>query len=511
MTPSTLDRLITWLSPARGAARLVARARIEGLTRAVATYDGAARTHRTQGRWVTGGSANREIRPALVRLRDVSRDHGRNNAYAARAVATIVSNTVGEGIIPTIEAKSSRFEAAVQGLVNSHLRTPAIDFDGRHNLSGLQALVMRTVVEAGECLVLRQRTSSAMRLPLAFQIRVLEPEFLDWTKDGPLPDGAFRVQGVEFDKYGRRVAYWLYKEHPGDTRFLLTISSVRVPAEDVLHIYRVDRPGQARGVPWGSPAFMTLTDLQEYEEAELVRQKIAACFAVFFTDEGGQTKLADAAATAAADKSADGRPIDMLEPGLIQRLPPATDVKFATPPLTTGYPDYVRAQLRRVAVGYGVPYETLAGDLSQVNFSSGRMGWLEFQRSVDQWRWHMLIPHLCEPIGRWFREAAMPALNMRSDFSLSWTPPRREMIDPAKEIGAARDAIRAGLSSRSEELRKLGYDPDMVEADLAAENARGDALGLKFDSDGRFPMNAPAPGAAAPTLKTDARSDNVAD
>jgi lambda family phage portal protein len=232
---------------------------------------------------------------------------------------------------------------------------------------------------------------------------------------------------------------------------------------------------------------------------------------VFFTDEGGQTKLADAAATAAADKSADGRPIDMLEPGMIQRLPPATDVKFASPPMTAGYPDYVRAQLRRVAVGYGVPYETLAGDLSQVNFSSGRMGWIEFQRSVDQWRWHMLIPHLCEPIGRWFCEAATPALNMRSDFSLSWTPPRREMIDPAKEIAASRDSVRAGLSSRSEELRKLGYDPDKVEADLAAENKRADALGLKFDSDGRFPMNAPVPGAGDPTLKTDARSDNVAD
>ena len=509
MTPSTLDRLVAWLSPERGAARMAARARIEGLTRAVATYDGAARTHRTQGRWVTGGSANREIRPALVRLRDVSRDHGRNNAYAARAVATIVGNTVGEGIIPTVAA-GKRLEAAVQGLINAHLRSTAIDFDGRNTLAGLQALVMRTVVESGECLVVRNRTASTLRLPLPFQVRVLEPEFLDWTKDGPLPDGAFLVQGVEFDKDGRRVAYWLHREHPGDTRFLLTLNSARVPADDVLHVYRVDRPGQARGVPWGAPAFMTLTDLQEYEEAELVRQKIAACFAVFFTDEGGQTKLADAAATAAADRTLDGRPIDMLEPGMIQRLPPATDVKFATPPMTAGYPDYVRAQLRRVAVGYGVPYETLAGDLSQVNFSSGRMGWVEFQRSVDQWRWHMLIPHLCEPIGRWFREAAIHALDGRDAFAIDWTPPRREMIDPAKEIAAARDSVRAGLSSLSEELRKLGYDPDQVEADLAAENRRADALGLKFDSDGRFPMNAPMPGVADPAANADARADNAA-
>ena len=88
--------------------------------------------------------------------------------------------------------------------------------------------------------------------------------------------------------------------------------------------------------------------------------------------------------------------------------------------------------------------------------------------------------------------------------------PRREMIDPAKEIAAARDSVRAGLSSRSEELRKLGYDPDQVEADLAAENRRADALGLKFDSDGRFPMNAPMPGVADPAANADARADNAA-
>jgi len=59
------------------------------------------------------------------------------------------------------------------------------------------------------------------------------------------------------------------------------------------------------------------------------------------------------------------------------------------------------------------------------------------------------------------------------------------MIEPQKEIAASRDAIRNGFSSRSFETRRLGHDPEEIEAEIAEENARADELELAFDSDPR--------------------------
>lgn len=485
---SLLDRAIGAISPQRAASRLAARARIEGLTRATSLYDGAARTHRTAGKRISTSDANAEILYAASRLRDVSRDLGRNNPYAARAVAGIASNVVGSGIIPSVTGVSARRKKALQALIYEHLDTTAIDLEGRNTLYGLQSLAMRTVVESGEALIVRYRPKASLRLPVPLQVRVLEPDFLDQNRNGPMAGGNVCFQGIEFDPEGRRAAYWLYPEHPHGVGYRRYGTSKRVPADDVIHVYRVDRPGQARGIPWAAPVVMTLWDLADYEDAELLRQKIAACFAVFWIDrDSGQPTFNPDGSVA----SSGGAPVDMLEPGMITRIDGASDIKFATPPLTTGYADFQRCGVRRCAVGYGVPYDLISGDLSQENFSGGRRGWLEFQRSIDTWRGHMLIPHACVGIGRWFLEAATIPLNGPTGARLDWTPPRREMIKPSEDIAAARDAIRAGLSSRSEEQRKFGHDPEVLEAEIAEDNRRADLADLKFDSDGRFPANAP--------------------
>ena len=61
-------------------------------------------------------------------------------------------------------------------------------------------------------------------------------------------------------------------------------------------------------------------------------------------------------------------------------------------------------------------------------------------------------------------------------------------------------AIRAGLTSRSEAISAYGYDAEDVDREIAADNARADALGLVFDSDPRHDQApaSPATGSAQP-------------
>jgi len=474
-----LDRTIAAVNPRAGVRRAAAR---EALT---LHYDGAARTHRTSWKQIGGTSANTEIQMSLDRLRNVCRDFGRNNPIASNIHAEIQGHVIGAGIIPSVKAGNKKQKAALQSLIEDHLDTTAIDYDGRTNLSGLQSLAMRTVVESGEVLIVRYVPPASLRLPVPLQIRVIEGDYLDVRRHGSLPDGNICFQGIEFTPQGQRVAYWLYDEHPGGGITWKFPDSHRVPASEVRHLYRADRPGQQRGVPWGAPGIMTMWDLANYEEAELMRQKIAACFAVFFTgpDTGGL------GASAAAGKTNAGNPIERLEPGMIQALPSGSTVTTASPQMMQGFRDFEMAYIRKICMGYGVPYEVGSGDLSQVSFISGRLGRIGFNIKIDQWRWHMLVPQMCDGIGRWFIQAAVIARGpLSSNPKLTWTPPAREMVSPKDEIPPIRDAIRAGLTSRSEAARSLGCDPELIETEQAEENTRADTLGLRFDSDGRVPF-----------------------
>jgi capsid protein len=231
---------------------------------------------------------------------------------------------------------------------------------------------------------------------------------------------------------------------------------------------------------------MTLWDLKDYEEAELIRQKVAACFAAFETDPAGPGTLGGAVNTSKA-----GSPVDVLEPGLIHKMAPGHTITFATPPQVQGYADFVRMNQRKVASALGVPFNEIASDDSQENFASSRRGYLVFHRLIEVWRWQSCIPQFCDPICSWFLDAATVPLGGPARATMDHTPPRRELISPKEEVPMMRDMVRSGFQSRSETIRTLGYDPDAVEAEIAAENARADAQKLSFDSDGRRPQAGP--------------------
>jgi lambda family phage portal protein len=476
-----LDRTIGYIDPIKGAKRAEARARISRIDQTKALYDAASLSRRTQGWRAVGTDANYETRLGNVRLRDAARDMCRNNAFASRAKATLAHNVVGAGIVPRVTTKNDKRTAEVFALIKNHFENSEIDIERRQNLYGIQNLAMQTIVESGEVLIRKRPRKIQNRFDLPFQLQVLEPDYLDSWTDGELPSGNLVVQGVEFNRMGERVAYYLYDRHPGGWTGVGQMRGNRIPAANVAHIYRVDRPGQVRGVSWFAPVMLRMRDFADYTDAQLMRQKIAACFAAFITTvEGFVPAPADG-----LEKTPSGFPIEQFEPGMIERLREGETISFATPPLTTDFGQYSTVTLREIAAGLNITYEALTGDLTNVNYSSGRMGWLEYQRSIDSWRWNMLMPMFMDPLAVWTEDAIAVMTGSDEPFLLDWTPPRREMIDPSTEIESAGRSIRLGLSSRSEEIRRNGYDPLQVDNELAQDNDRADRLGLILDSDPR--------------------------
>lgn len=439
-------------------------------------YDGAGKGRRYDGWRTSPTGPNAEARGALRILRDRSRDLARNNPWASRAIAAVTSNVVGWGISYAIRHPSKQVRDRLTGLAKRHLDTTAIDAAGGDALPGLQRLAMRSIAEGGEVLLRRRRRFSRDGLPLPFQVQLLESDHLDQLREGPVDNGGYIVQGVEYDQIGRKVAYWLYPQHPGETGYLASYgkiamfgSSVRVPAEDVIHCFRTDRVGQNRGVPWLAAAMMTIRDLADFEDAKLLQQKVAACFAVIETTPDG-------------DEAAITNPLlDMIEPGMVYQSTPGRTITVVDPPNAGDFDPFTKSQLRKIAACVPVPYEVLSGNLSDVNYSSGRMGWLEFQRTIEEWRWLMLIPKVCGGIAKWFLDDAAVIVAGAQDATFEWHPPPRAMIDPSKEIAANLEAVSGGLTTWSRLLREQGYDPEEHFAEYGEDMARIEPFKLASD------------------------------
>lgn len=498
MKMNILDRAISYIDPARGAARVAHRKRAEMLQNA---FDGASSSHRNASRRYLPGDANSALRSAAKRLRYNARHMERNHPLAARGISVLASNLVGGGIIPAVTGvRSAARRDALQALMNDHCDTVMIDAAERQNLYGLQGTAVKAAIRDGESLMVRRRARAAEGLPLPFQITVLEADFFDERVHGKLANGNIGIEGIEVDPRGKVVAYHLYDRHPGDMTVFSNNTSTRYLAEDVVHLYRIDRPGQAHGVSWLAPVMVRLGDLEDTKDAYILRQKIAACFAAFVTRTAGAGEPED---IGSPDSTAGNR-LETVEPGMIEYLEQGETVTFGSPAQVGDLPAFFQVNGRDIAVGLGMTYEALTGDLSGVNFSSGRMGWLEFHRNLNTWTEQMLRPQMCDKIGQWIIDGLRLVVAVPDTLRINHVPPRREMIDPSKELKAAADAVRAGLGTRSAFLRGQGEDPEKVDAERAEELAREKKLGLTYDTN-----SPPKPAAPAAVPQTEEDQANA--
>jgi lambda family phage portal protein len=486
MKRSLLDKTIEFVSPRAALQRYSNQARLdvvrnnfEKIKKAQQRkYDGASKGRHYHGWYSAELSANQEVLQSLSLLRNRSRDLGRNNAYAINATRVISNNVVGIGIIPSPRGIRDSQLKVIKDQWSEWAGKTICDYDDMNTFYGLQWLIMKTIIESGECLVRRVRGTSKDEVPLRLQL--LDGDFIDTAVHNGVwqTDNTITYYGIKFNRQGRRLGYWIFKGHPnefgGESEF--------VDAKEICHLYEVERAGQIRGVPMSCGVMLRLKDLEDYEFTERTRAKVAASFAVFVTEDSVEST-----------NSGETPQLEKIEPGSIEYLPPGKSISVAQPPTTAGYSDYVKSNLRGISAGFGASYESLTNDYSNVNFSSGRMGWLEMNKNVERLQWNLMVARFCDKVYPWFIEAIQLAgyIPLSATPKVTWTPPRREMIDPLKEAQAIKEQMRAGMISWQEVVRMNGYVPEELMAELKKDKEMWDKLQLMPTSDARFDSNRP--------------------
>lgn len=481
-------------------------------------YEGAT-TGRRLGTWSTTRDAVNSVwYQSADQLVARSRDLARKDGWAGKAIEEWVGNAVGNGIKPQSLHPDEATKTKIQTLWTQFVAE--CDADGVTDYYGFQALAFRSMVEGGECFVRKHLRSMDWGLAVPLQLQLMEAEQLPFYLARPTPEtpqGNVVRASIEFDQQKRRTAYYFYKDHPGERLFFPNyMDLIRVPADEIMHLFRPLRPGQLRGIPWLANALVRLWELDQYDDAELLRKKFAAMMMAFiirqnpedpfFGNEQGGPEATDAGGS--TGEETPGVQVAHLEAGTMMDLEPGEDVKFTDPADVGGnYEAFERQTLLRIGAGLGLPYDLLTGDLSQTSYSSIRAGMLSFRRLCEQIQYGVFIHQFCRPVWRAFIEAAVLAGELdardyqknRADYlAVQHHTSKWPWVDPEKDVKAEILAIRAGLKSRSMSINETGEDEEEVDRQIAKDNERADQLELVFDSDPR--KTAPPAGGAGGTL-----------
>jgi len=467
-------------------------------------HDAAGSGRRMRG-WMPSAAGPNRVNSGSASLRNRARDAARND-WAGRAIPQRwASNLVGTGIIARPKTKDAALKQTLVDLWDDWLEV--CDADGMLDGYGQQNMVAHNWIQSGEVFIRLRPRRPEDGLPVPLQMQVLESDMVP-AADSMAPNGNTILQGIEFNAFGQRVAYHMLRNHPGDG-IGDTSTTVRVPAEFVIHVYEPTRPGQLRGVSELAPILARLRGVGDFDDAVLERQKIANLFTGFLEKPPSSTdQTLDPVTGKPIVSDADGTPMASMEPGTVQELLPGESMRFSDPPdAGAGYGDFTRQQYMGVAAGSGLPYELLSGDLRDVSDRALRVILTEFRRHCQQRQWHILIPQFCRKVRNAWADAAvlggvLTAAEAREAKRVTWVPQGWAYIHPTQDVQAKKMEIEAGLNSRSRIITERGDDPDEIDSERAADDAREELLGLREEDGADLPPEEPEEDLASALLDT---------
>ena len=394
-----------------------------------------------------------------------------NNPYAVKYLELLNSNVIGPmGMKLQAKARDTNGQLDIQA--NEALESAwehwqlstDCDVTGRLNFPQMQRLILQTVAREGNIFI------KIVSTPQKFYLQLIDPRRLDFTNNKKLPNGNFIRFGIEFNKYGKVIAYHI--KNADDTALDMSTKTERIPASEIIHPYRMLYVGQKLGLPWFSSVLEKMYMLSGYEEAAVANARAGAC-------QMGFLRNTDPDVDTESDK--DDIHID-AQPAAFTELPPGYVVdKFDPNYPSNEFDPFVKANLRSVSAGLNVGYNTLGNDLTSVNYSSLRQGALDERDSwtcLQEWfktevmypvyfSWlkHSLLAGKIQ-VGR----GVLPAEKLEKYKNVSFRARRWAWVDPVKDVSSATASVSNGFRSRSDVIREQGRDPEEVWTEIAKEN-----------------------------------------
>jgi lambda family phage portal protein len=433
-----------------------------------ARYDAAVTNDDNRRHWANadGMSANAANSAEVRRvLRNRARYEVANNSYARGIVLTLANDTIGTG--PRLQLLTADAEA------NRRIERAFAAWSKAVNLAEKLRTLRTARAEDGEGFAILT-SNPKLPTPVQLDLRLVEADQVCTPDLASLDANA--IDGIVFDEAGNPVEYHVLKEHPGDTTRQFFFDYDRVPAASMIHWFRADRPGQARGVPDIMPALPLFAQLRRFTLAVIAAAETAADFAgILYTDApaGGESEAAE-----------PFEPIELESRALVTMPGGWKMSQLQAEQPSTGYAEFKHEILNEIARCLNMPFNVAAGNSSGYNYASGRLDHQTYFKAIRVEQAHLECVVLDRILAAWFDEAALipgllPAgLGSIADWPHQWFWDGHEHVDPAKEASAQATRLANYTTTLAHEYARQGRDWEEALRQRAKELALITALGL---------------------------------
>lgn len=467
--------MLSWLRKAFGWGPPPARrpaARRQPVRQPAASYDAAGDGDDNKRHWANADGLSANTANSLgvrQRLRQRSRYEFDNNSYARGLTLTLANDLVGTGPVLHVTTEDEVVNDGVMARWREWCQ--AVGFgDKLHTLK--QAKTRDG--EGFARFITNPRLKTAVKLDLdvfecdqctthALNVLVLPSNFQ-----------AGIVDGIELDEALNPTSYYVLRQHPGDTSTWGGYYE-KIPAEEVVHWFRKDRPRQFRGVPELTSSLNLFAQLRRYTLATLSAAETAANFSALLETAAGPDT-----------ESAPPDPFDALEieRNMMVALPAGAKLaQLRAEQPTTTYATFKQELLKEIGRAVNAPYNVAAGDSAPYNYSSGRLDHLLYRSSMRVEREQCVRVVLDPTFEAWLREARLIPGYLPAgtpdvlDHSWYW-PGGVHSIDPQKEAQADELALASGTTTLAELLAEYGQDWRAFLQQRAREMELMESLGL---------------------------------
>lgn len=472
-------------------------------------------------------SPKSDIDAHLFTLRNRAADEAINTPIGAAAIRTSAMHTVGDGlhVFPRLKFKTlglapedaRAWTRKTMQEFDLWANSKDCDITRRNNFYDLQDIAYMSYLTDGDAFALFKRRMPTAAMPYSLRLQVLEgtrvsnPMGKDYfgvlgpyavEMQAPNPENRI-ISGVEIDRDGAVVAYWVSNRVPWDPVDVSKAPEwIRVEAfgretgqPNVLQICHDLRPEQYRGVPYLAPVIETLKQVSRYTKAELTAAIIKSFFALFFTEETTGRSIDDVLpGVGVAAEDANAPSVDpseySLAAGTMNALPKGVDVKTvdASNSMST-YELFTKSNIKQIAAALGQPYEVLMKSFNS-SYSASRAALLQaWDEYKTRRKW--FARDFCQPVYEaWLTEAVATGRIDAPGFfddpairaawcNADWFGPSMSILDPVKDVTGSALRVTYGLSTREREAAEMtGTDLEENLEQLAYEKQKIQDLGL---------------------------------
>lgn len=457
--PSLLNSAIAWISPQRACEREAWRQQYELMK----GYD-AAGNGRLNANWrARNEAAEYTDRMSRDTIRARARDLERNSDMAGGILSAFKRNIIGYGY--TLQAKTGdrELDKKIEREWKEWTKKINCDVTGQQSFNAMMRMAIQRKKVDGGILFLKCYSGKG-KIP--FQLQALEVDELSQTQLTPKNKGNKVIGGIELTEYNKPVGYWIERYQLDGWKLS---EPMYYPAKRVLYLWQKNRPSQVREISEFAPTLTRIRDANELMTAVSVKERIAACLAVFIkrsipsaTGFGGR----GSSPSAENRHEYSGR---MLAPGMVNELNAGDEIQVVDPKGNANEAKEMLAiQQRLIASGHGLSYESTSRDMSGVNYSSARQGAIEDDLAIAEDS--ELIEELMDEIYETFIISGylagvfdMPGFFTDYDKKLSylhhnWVASAKAWIDPQKEASANAVALEKGFKTYAQIIAESGRD-----------------------------------------------------